>query len=182
MDHADHLNLLRKGVSEPGGVWGEFGSGSGAFTLALAELIGPTGTIYSVDKNGGVLNEQARAIERRFVNHAPKIQYLTTDYTQKLDLPPLDGILMANALHFQRKKDAILRLILDYLRPGGSFILVEYNINRGNPWVPHPISFKSWEVLAQECGYENTRILASRPSSFLGEIYSAIGYKQGNGD
>jgi len=177
MDHADHLKLLTKGVPKPGGVWGEFGSGRGAFTLALAEIIGPTGTIYSVDKNEGVLNEQARAIQRRFANQAPRMHYLTSDYTHKLDLPPLDGVLMANALHFQRKKDAVLRLILDYLRPGGSFIVVEYNIDRGNPWVPHPISKKSWEVLAQECGYENTRFLAGRPSRFLGEIYSAVSYK-----
>jgi SAM-dependent methyltransferase len=182
MDHSDHLKLLTKGIPKPGGVWGEFGSGRGAFTLALAELIGPTGTIHSVDKNGGVLNEQAHAVQRRFANQAPRMHYLTADYTQRLDLPALDGVLMANALHFQRKKGAVLRLILNYLRPGGSFILVEYNIDRGNPWVPHPISLKSWEVLAKECGYENTRILAGRPSRFLGEIYSAISYKHGNDD
>jgi SAM-dependent methyltransferase len=182
MDHSDHLKLLTKGIPKPGGVWGEFGSGRGAFTLALAELIGPTGTIHSVDKNGGVLDEQAHAVQRRFANQAPRMHYLTADYTQRLDLPALDGVLMANALHFQRKKGAVLRLILNYLRPGGSFILVEYNIDRGNPWVPHPISLKSWEVLAKECGYENTRILAGRPSRFLVEIYSAISYKQGNGD
>ena len=182
MDHADHLKLLTKGIPKPGGEWGEFGSGNGAFTLALAELIGPTGTIYSVDINGAVLNEQARAIQRRFLNNAPKMQYLVADYTQNLDLPALDGVLMANTLHFQRKKGTILRLILDYLRPGGSFILVEYNVDRGNSWVPHPIPFKSWEVLAQECGYKNTRILARRPSSFMGKIYSAISYKPGNGD
>ena len=182
MDHADHLNLLTKGIPKPGGVWGEFGSGRGAFTLALAEIIGPTGTIHSVDNNGAALNEQAHTIQRRFANRAPRMHYLTADYTHKLDLPSLDGVLMANALHFQRNKDAVLRLILDYLRPGGSFILIEYNIDRGNPWVPHPISFKSWEVLAQKCGYVNTRFLAGRPSRFLGEIYSAVSYKPGNGD
>ena len=40
MNHTDHVNLLREGISEPGGVWAEFGSGSGAFTMALAELLG----------------------------------------------------------------------------------------------------------------------------------------------
>ena len=39
MDHADHLYLLKEGIPTPGGVWGEFGSGRGAFTQALAELI-----------------------------------------------------------------------------------------------------------------------------------------------
>jgi len=179
MDHADHLHLLRQGIPVPGGVWGEFGSGRGAFTLALAELIGSAGVIYSVDRDDSSLKEQKRTIQRRFANQAPSMHYLTANYTQPLDLPSLDGLVMANSLHFQRDKQAILRLILDYLRPGGSFILVEYNIERGNTWVPHPISYKSWEVLAQECGYVNTRFLARRPSRFLGEIYSAVSFKPG---
>ncbi len=51
MIHEDHVNLLRKGILEPGGVWADLGSGAGAFTLALADLIGSTGEIYSVDKD-----------------------------------------------------------------------------------------------------------------------------------
>jgi len=38
MDHKDHVNLLRNGITNAGGVWADFGSGQGAFTLALAEL------------------------------------------------------------------------------------------------------------------------------------------------
>ena len=64
MDHADHLNLIRKGVPNQGGVWAEFGSGKGAFTLALAELIGLNGVIFSVDKDRRVLKEQERAIKK----------------------------------------------------------------------------------------------------------------------
>ena len=177
MKHADHVELLKLGVPSPGGVWGEFGSGRGAFTLALAELIGPTGTIHSVDNNGKALNEQAQAIQRRFVELAPKMHYLIADYTFPLDLPPLEGVLMANSLHFQRDKKTIIRAILDYLTPGGRLILVEYNIKRGNPWVPYPIPYNDWQVLAQECGFINTRILGVRPSRSMREIYSAASDK-----
>src|SRR5690554_4106120 len=41
MNHQDHVNLLRPGVPATGGVWADFGAGTGAFTLALAELLGP---------------------------------------------------------------------------------------------------------------------------------------------
>ena len=51
MDHEDHVYLLRGGVPGVGGVWADLGSGRGAFTLALADLIGRTGHIYSVDKD-----------------------------------------------------------------------------------------------------------------------------------
>jgi SAM-dependent methyltransferase len=174
MDHADHVVLLRDGVPLPGGVWADLGSGTGAFTLALAELIGPTGHIYSVDKDPGALQEQRRTFRGRF----PKltVHYLAADFTRPLDLPPLDGVVMANALHFQREKDRVVQLIHGYLRPGGRLILVEYNADHGNPWVPYPLSYGMWETLARRNGFANTRLLATRPSRFLGEIYSAISW------
>jgi ubiquinone/menaquinone biosynthesis C-methylase UbiE len=177
MDHADHLSLIRKGVPGPGGVWGEFGSGRGAFTLALAELIGSTGVIYSIDKDSSALKDQQRAVRRHFMGQEPSINYWTADYTKPLDLPSLDGLLMANSLHFQRDKKLILKLILEYLSPGGHLILVEYNIHQGNPWVPYPIPYLEWEQLAQECGLVKTRMLAVRPSRSMKEIYSAASIK-----
>jgi SAM-dependent methyltransferase len=174
MDHADHVALLRDGVPGPGGVWADLGSGTGAFTLALAELIGPNGHIYSVDKDPGALREQRRALRARF----PKltVHYLAADFSRPLHLPPLDGVVMANALHFQHEKDRVVQLIHSYLWPGGRLILVEYNADHGNPWVPYPLSYGTWETLAHRNGFANTRLLATRPSRFLGEIYSAISW------
>ena len=100
MKHEDHVALLREGIAEPGGVWADLGSGAGAFTLALADLLGPTGEIYSVDQDRGALREQERAMRARFPETTA--QYLAADFTQRLDLPPLDGVVMANSLHFQR--------------------------------------------------------------------------------
>ena len=51
MNHADHVSLLRAGVPSSGGIWADLGSGSGPFTLALADLIEPDGVIYSVDRD-----------------------------------------------------------------------------------------------------------------------------------
>jgi SAM-dependent methyltransferase len=164
--------LIRDGIAKTGGVWADFGSGSGAFTLALADLLGPGAQIYSVDKNVASLNQQARALRSRFP--AVEMHYLNADYTQRLDLPPLDGVLMANTLHFQRHLAPLLRLIRTYLRPAGRLIVVEYNLDRGNTWVPYPFSFKKWQSIARRNGFNNTRLLARRPSRFMGEIYSAI--------
>ncbi len=65
MNHRDHVNLLRSAIPAPGGIWADVGSGSGAFTLALAELVGPQGVIYSVDRDEAALREQARAMRSR---------------------------------------------------------------------------------------------------------------------
>src|SRR5437762_11758301 len=115
MNHADHVRLLRDGVPAPGGVWAELGSGGGAFTLALADLIGPSGEIYSIDKDGGALREQERLMHERFP--AVKAHYCAADFTRRLDLPPLDGIVMANALHFLRDKERVVRSVKETLKP-----------------------------------------------------------------
>lgn len=106
-----------------------------------------------------------------------QVHYLAADYTRPLELPPLDGAVMANALHFQRHKDGVVQQIYNYLRPGGRLILVEYNVDRGNPWVPHPLSFHSWKTIAQRNGFADIRLLATRPSRFLHEIYAAVSRK-----
>ncbi len=177
MNHQDHVRLLRNGIPDTGGIWADLGSGEGAFTLALAECIGPQGEIYSVDKDRQVLEHQQHAMHANFPNQ--KVVYLTADYTRQLALPILDGIVMANTLHFQRQKDNTLELVFGYLRPGGRFLIVEYNVDRGNLWVPHPFSYRTWETLARLNGFQNTEMVATQPSRFLGEMYAAVSRKPG---
>lgn len=172
MNHDDHVHLLRAGVLDPGGVWADFGSGSGAFTLALADLLGEQARIFSVDKDNRALREQERALQANFP--ATSVQYIAADFTRPLELPPLDGIVIANALHFVRNKIPVLNLLHSYLRPGGRLLLVEYNADRGNMWVPYPFSYTTWEMLARQGGFSTTHLLVRRPSRFLGEIYSAL--------
>jgi SAM-dependent methyltransferase len=172
MKHADHVALLKDGVPAPGGLWADFGSGGGAFTLALAELIGPGGEIYSIDHSGEALREQQAAMRLRFAQ--TKLHTIQQDFNAPLALPALDGIVMANALHFQRDKERTLLQVRNCLKPGGPFILVEYNADKGNLWVPYPLSITTWLDLARRSGFLATRQLAKVPSSFLGEIYSAI--------
>ena len=155
-----------------GKAWADLGSGEGAFTLALADLLGPTASIYTVDRDGRALGVQVRALRDAFPNVS--VTPLVADFTLPLELPPLDGIVMANSLHFERDKLAVLRLVGAYLRTAGRLVLVEYDTDHGNPWVPFPLSFRSWATLAAEAGFRETQRLASVPSRFLGSIYSAL--------
>lgn len=174
MNHSDHVRLIRDGVSGGGSVWADLGSGEGAFTLALADLLGPSGYIYSVDTDARALQEQRRELQAGFP--AVKLEQRAADFTRPLDLPPLDGIVMANSLHFQRRKEPVLRLVRGMLKPGGRLVLVEYNADRGNWWVPYPMSYPTWEALATANGFVETRLLTTQPSRFLREIYSALSY------
>lgn len=183
MDHHDHVNLLRPANLTQGGVYADFGAGSGAFTLALRELVGSDATIYAVDKDESSLRELENLHRARFnstFNPSSPLRasliLLPNDFSRPLNLPPLDGIVMANSLHFFKDKEKILRHVRDFLKPNGVLLLVEYNVDKGNLWVPYPLTFESFRLLAPRAGFTEPRLLAKVPSRFLKEFYSAEAY------
>lgn len=176
MDHEDHVRLIRDGVAGLfDGMWADLGSGSGAFTLALADLLGPGGSIVSVDRDGHALAGQARLLDERFPTLP--VRYLRADLLDDLDelaATPVDGVIMANALHFIRDRDLFISRLTSWIRPGGRFVLVEYDSDQGNRWVPHPLSWETWRDTAQRLGFRDTQLIGQVPSRFLGAIYSAV--------
>jgi ubiquinone/menaquinone biosynthesis C-methylase UbiE len=176
MNHNDHVNLLRPAPLPQGGVYADFGAGSGAFTLALRELIGLDAVIYAVDKNQSSLRELENSHRARF-NSTLNLILLPKDFSHALDIPPLDGIVMANSLHFFKDKQKIFQHVREFLKPSGVLLTVEYNVDKGNMWVPHPLTFETYSRLIPRAGFTEPRLLAKTPSSFLNEFYSAAAYK-----
>ena len=175
MDHADHVALLRPAVT-PGGTWADIGAGEGAFTLALADLLGPSGRIVAVDRDRRALQENAAVVRTRFPEVS--IETRVADLTEPLALPDLDGLVAANSLHFvpRDRQVAVTAALAEHLVPGGRFVIVEYDADRGNPWVLHPFSYERWEEMAAQAGFERTHLLRTIPSRHLGSIYSAVSY------
>src|SRR5260370_11989311 len=136
--------------------------------------MGPTGDIFCVERYIVSLREKKREMVAVFP--ATTVHYIRVDFTRRLDLPLLDGVVMANSLHYVRQKDPVLQSVRSYLHPGGRLILLEYNADHGNMWVPYPLSYGTWEVLASKNGFMQTRLLATVPSRFFGEIYSAVSF------
>jgi ubiquinone/menaquinone biosynthesis C-methylase UbiE len=163
LQRAELVALIEDGVGDGGGRWADLGAGEGAFTLALADLLGPDAQIVAVDKDARALRAIGHGIETR-----------VADFTKPLDLHDLDGIVMANALHYVRDKQPVLQSVRAMLRPGGRLIIVEYGADRGNPWVPYPFTYSRWETMAARAGFKNTRLLKTVPSRWLGSMYSAV--------
>lgn len=176
MDHADHVALIRDGISGlEKGAWADLGSGRGAFTLALADLLGAGGSIVSVDRDGKSLREQEAVMRARFPDAS--VRYLVADIRDPLAIGPLDGVVMANSLHFLDHRREALTGIHAMIRPGGRLVLVEYDTDRGNPWLPFPLSLRTWERVAADAGFQGTRQLGRVPSRHGGAIYSALSYR-----
>lgn len=163
MTRAELIALIEGGIDSKGGRWADLGAGEGAFTLALADLIGPEGHIVAVDKDSGALRAIGHGVETR-----------VADFTRPLDLHGLDGIVMANSLHYVSDKQPLLERVHAMLRPGGRLIIVEYGADRGNPWVPYPFTYAKWETMAARAGFKSTRLLKTVPSRWLDSMYSAV--------
>jgi len=186
VDHADHVALISPAVlagpapvqdagpSARPSTWADIGAGTGAFTLALADLLGPGAEIIAVDRDGHALRDNAASIAARFP--ATRIRTLVGDLTGELDLPPLDGLVAANCLHFvdPDRQAGVVRSLARHLRPGAPFVVVEYDADRGNPWVPHPFPARRWPDLSAAAGLVEPVVIGRVPSRFLGAIYAAV--------
>lgn len=169
VEHAEALALIRDARPEAGGVWADLGAGSGVFTRALAELLGPEGRVYALDRRPQRLGPRPGAAS---------IVVEQADFTEPLPYADLDGLLMANALHFVRRQQQVLGQLAASLKPGGKFVLVEYDLERGSPWVPFPVSFRRFAALAGSAGLSAPLELGRRASRYgPRDIYAALAQK-----
>ena len=175
MNHDDHVRLIETGIERNGGgVWADFGAGSGAFTLALRDIAGPDAAIIAIDRDRASLQTLRSSMERRFPD--TQLRLLQADITGRLTLPPLDGIVAANAIHYIPKHDhvALLQRWKEYLQPEGRLIVVEYDTETGNSWVPYPMSYAAFQEVARAAGFTEPVLLGLRPSRWLASIYAAL--------
>ncbi|GAB4513619.1 MAG: hypothetical protein OHK0046_14550 [Anaerolineae bacterium] len=163
MTHDELVALIRPGITTTGGTWADFGAGTGHFTRALRDVLGAEAVIHAVDRDAAALRQQ----EKDILTH-------TADFTKPLNLPLLEGALMANALHFILNQQAALAQVLSYLRPGGVLILVEYAVNAPRSFIPHPVPYTRFVTLAEKLDLVDIRQLHTRTSPRTGlAMYSA---------
>lgn len=149
--------------------WADLGCGDGLFTMALSRLLADRSIIHGIDKTS-VLKHQ---ITRTGVEIIPgKFDFVNDD----LALQHLDGILMANSLHYVKDKLPFIRKIKTYLNPGALFLVVEYDTDTpAARWVPYPLSFLSLTKLFKSAGYAHIQKLGERPSVYgKKNMYSAL--------
>src|SRR5829696_8955957 len=104
VNHADHVQLIEAGIERNrGGVWADFGAGSGAFTLALRDIAGPDAEIIAVDRDAASLETLRATMSRRYPG--TRLRLLQADIASRLTLPPLNGIIAANAIHYIPKQN-----------------------------------------------------------------------------
>jgi len=172
--HEDAVALIRDGVPFPGGTWADLGAGSGVFTRALADLLGDAGVVVAVDRR-----PTERGLRRDAGRGSAEIRTLRADFAGPLALPLLDGVSMANALHFAPDAETVLGRVLARVRAHGTLLLVEYDLDRGTPWIPHPVPLARLEELARSVGLVDVREVGRMRSRYgRRDIYAAAARKR----
>ena len=135
--------------------WADLGCGSGLFTNALLSYLHPKSTVYAVDQYPVKINHPSVILKQ--------MDFIKEDWDF---LGPLDGILMANSLHFVEDKPSFLRKVKAALKPNGTLLLVEYDTDTPNHWVPFPASFSSLKRILLEARFKNVHRLQEQPSIY----------------
>jgi len=149
-------------------VWADLGCGTGIFTLALASLLPQGSIIHAMDINKAAID----TIPNRFENVTIK-KWHGNFMEDKLP-DQLDGIRMANSFHFVKNKASFLTKASASLKKEHYYLIVEYDSDKANHWVPFPVSFHSLKQLFQEAGYTSIEKLREQPSIYRdANIYSA---------
>ena len=173
MHPQEAIALIQPAIPKTHGIWADLGAGTGTFTSALMDLLPAGSTVYAVDKSPHFLWKLTSPDQIDL-----KIE--EADFTRGLNLPLLDGVLMANALHYAQDHRKTLLNVMQVLKPQGIFILIEYNVDRPlPPWIPYPISRQYFGTLCSEIGLESLTDLHSLPSRFgHKEIYAVKAIKK----
>jgi ubiquinone/menaquinone biosynthesis C-methylase UbiE len=174
MDERVAAELIADAVRDAGSIWAEIGAGTGTFTRALRSLLPRESRIYAIDNDAQAVVELGQI----GTGVIPVEADFSRDIAWPGESPPsLDGLLLANALHFVREAEIVLRRLVRPVRPGGRVVIVEYDRRAANPWVPHPIRSSRWPGLAHAAGLTNARITARTPSQYAGELYVGVADK-----
>lgn len=150
--------------------WADLGCGDGTFTRALAHLLAPGSTIHAVDRDAHALRHIP------VTEDGVRITTHHTDFTASTwPFDTIDGVLMANSLHYVRDQVDFLRRCTATMRAPGRLLVVEYDTDAANAWVPYPVSRKRLSIIIDDVGGATIQALGSRPSVFRrASLYAAL--------
>lgn len=162
MQHYEATALIQNAIPTGApGYWADLGCGAGTFTKALSGLLPEGSRILAIDREPQAFR-------------SPEITFTQADFvSDQLDLSGLDGILMANALHFVQDRTALIRKLETCFAGTPRFVLVEYDTETSNLWVPYPLSFAAMRTLFGGLGYSVLKT-GDKASAFGGRMYSAL--------
>ena len=118
---------------KPGDNVADIGSGTGAFSLPFAKAVAPSGKVYAVDIDPGLLDYIAQKAKKENVANIQTVKGEFSD--PKLPTHDVDLAFFHDVLHHIQNRQAYLKALGTYIKPTGRIALIE--MNRDDPKTPH---------------------------------------------
>jgi cyclopropane fatty-acyl-phospholipid synthase-like methyltransferase len=141
---------------KPGMTVADLGSGVGYMTLRMAKQVGPTGKVYGVDLQPGMLTELEKNAKANNITNIVPILGAPAD--PKLPEGEIDLILMVDVYHEVSQPQAMVRKIRQALKADGRLVLLEYRAE--DPSIPiNPDHKMTVDQVRREIEPEGFRLL-----------------------
>lgn len=112
-----------------GDVVADIGAGTGLYSLLFAQEVGENGLVYAEDIEPLFLDLINRRAADDDVGNITAVLGREDDVT--LPKESVDVVFIADTYHYFNDREKIMRTIYDALKPGGSLVLVEFDIVPG---------------------------------------------------
>jgi len=144
-------NVAALGVG-PGMKVADFGAGSGAYVLTMAEALSGSGTVYAIDIQKDLLRRIKSETEHRgFTNVEILCGDLEVSHGSKLKDGILELVLISNLLFQVKDKKAVIAEAARVLRTGGRLAIIDWAESFGG------MGPTKEDVVAKEKAYELAR-------------------------
>ncbi len=112
---------------EPGDCFLDMGSGPGDYSLRASEIVGDSGTVFAVERDGIIIGGLEETIREKRISN---IRTINADITQPLPISDnsIDLCLMSTILHIPhvlKNVSPILNEVCRLLKPGKRFAVIE---------------------------------------------------------
>jgi ubiquinone/menaquinone biosynthesis C-methylase UbiE len=114
---------------KPGMAVADVGAGTGLFTRLMADKVGEEGRVHAVDVSPAFLKhiaEQSRKLGQKQVTTV-----LGTQHATNLAPGSVDLVFVCDVYHHLEDHEPVLASIRQALRPGGAFVLIEFDRVKG---------------------------------------------------
>ncbi len=139
---------------------GDFGAGSGYFIKTLAELVGPTGTVYACEIQKNLVETMGELARRENLGN---VNVLWGDceevHGSKIPTDSLDVAIMVNTFfQFEDQAGALIE-IKRCLRPGGKLFIIDWSESFGGlgPQPDQVVTKSDAEGVAVTAGFTKDR-------------------------
>ena len=108
---------------KPGMHVADLGSGSGLFTIPFARAVGPSGKVYAVDIDAGLL-----AIVSGKVKSAglANVQSVVADAKDPKIPDPVDLVFICDTMHHLPDQAVYTKVLAGYVKPGGRVAVIDF--------------------------------------------------------